>query len=188
MKAELNKRNFDFIASAKTMEYKLFHVSSYGVQFVVTVVASHFDDYLIGFINNGLEEGNGLFEYIADRQCESTLAGDFDAECFMDTEGQADRNLAKEYKIKASFKVIGFEEGCCDWLKVTEAVSPSAKKPIKALIKGEFFRLSDTDKAKVWVRGDYVPSERKYSTYQYDDINHERLFKGSREVFIGFTF
>lgn len=64
----------------------------------------------------------------------------------------------------------------------------SAKKSIRKLKKGDFFRLKDSDTALVWVRGEYVPSEKKFSTYQYDDVNHERLCKGETEVNVGFTF
>lgn len=65
---------------------------------------------------------------------------------------------------------------------------PSAKKSIWKLKKGELFRLKDSDTAPVWVRGEYIPSEKKFSTHRYDDVNHERLFKGETEVYVGFTF
>lgn len=64
----------------------------------------------------------------------------------------------------------------------------SAKKSIRKLKKGELFRLKDSDTASVWVRGEYVPSEKEFSTYQYDDVNHGRLCKGETEVYVGFTF
>lgn len=66
-------------------------------------------------------------------------------------------------------------------------VSP-AKISIRKLKKGDFFRLKDSDTAPVWVRGEYVPSEKKFSTCLYDDVNHERLCKGETEVYAGFTF
>lgn len=65
---------------------------------------------------------------------------------------------------------------------------PSAKKSIRKLKKGGFFRLKDSDTAPVWVRGEYVPSEKKFSTHRYDDVNHERLCKSETEVYVGFTF
>lgn len=65
---------------------------------------------------------------------------------------------------------------------------PSATKSIGELKKGEFFRLKDSETAPVWVRGGYVPSEKKFSTHKYDDVNHERLCKGETEVYVGFTF
>lgn len=64
----------------------------------------------------------------------------------------------------------------------------STKKSIRQLKKGELFRLKDSDTASVWVRGEYVPSEKKFSTYKYNDVNHERLCKGETEVYVGFTF
>lgn len=64
----------------------------------------------------------------------------------------------------------------------------SAKISIRKLKKGELFRLKNSDTAPVWVKGKYVPSEKKFSTYQYDDVNHERLCKGETEVYVGFTF
>ena len=54
--------------------------------------------------------------------------------------------------------------------------------------KGELFRFKESDTAPVWVRGDYVPEAKKFSTYKYDDVNHEHLFKGDTKGFIGFTF
>lgn len=62
------------------------------------------------------------------------------------------------------------------------------KKTIRELKKGEFFRLTDWENAPVWVRGEYIREEKKYSTYKYDDVNNERLLPGDKEVFIGFTF
>lgn len=50
------------------------------------------------------------------------------------------------------------------------------------------FRLSESETAPVWIRGEYVRSEKKYSCTKFDDINHENWFKGSREVFIDFEF
>lgn len=59
---------------------------------------------------------------------------------------------------------------------------------IKSLKRGEFFRLSDRETTPVWVRGEYVREAKKYSTYKYDDVNHERLLPGDKAVFVGFTF
>lgn len=64
----------------------------------------------------------------------------------------------------------------------------SAKISIRKLKKGELFRLKDSDTAPVWVRGEYIPSEKKFNTHRYDDVNHERLCKGETEVYVGFTF
>lgn len=69
-----------------------------------------------------------------------------------------------------------------------EPVSPSTQKTIRELKKGEFFRLRDTDTSPVWIRDVYVPELRKYSTYKFDDVNHEQVLKGDTIVFVGFTF
>ena len=59
---------------------------------------------------------------------------------------------------------------------------------IKTLPKGEFFKLSESESAPVWVRGDYDRASRTYSSHKFDDSNHEKFLKGSRAVFTGFTF
>lgn len=59
---------------------------------------------------------------------------------------------------------------------------------IRQLKKGDFFRMRDSDTAPVWVRDEYIPSAKKYSTHKFDDVNHEVLRKGNFVVFIGFTF
>lgn len=62
------------------------------------------------------------------------------------------------------------------------------QKPIRKLRKRELFRLSDRETAPVWVRGEYIPETRKYSTYRYDDTNHEKLFSGDKRVIVDFIF
>lgn len=59
---------------------------------------------------------------------------------------------------------------------------------IRQLKNGEFFRLKKSETAPVWVRGEYIPATKKFSTHKYDDVNHENLRKGDLEVFIGVTF
>lgn len=59
---------------------------------------------------------------------------------------------------------------------------------IRQLKKGEFFRLRDCETSPVWVRGEYIPEAKKYSTYKFDDVNHEILRKGDFVVFCDFTF
>lgn len=59
---------------------------------------------------------------------------------------------------------------------------------IKDLKRGEFFRITDSDTAPVWVRGDYSREAKKYSTHLFYDVNHERLLRGNRLVFVGFIF
>lgn len=62
------------------------------------------------------------------------------------------------------------------------------EKTIRELKQGEFFRLRKSATAPVWIRDQYIPRLKKYSTYKFDDINQERHLKGITKVYIGFTF
>ena len=62
------------------------------------------------------------------------------------------------------------------------------KTTVAKLKKGEYFKLSESETAPVWKRGEYERSVKKYSCTKFDDINHENFFKGSKEVFIDFEF
>lgn len=64
---------------------------------------------------------------------------------------------------------------------------------LKDLKKGEFFALKphngeEIDEQKVYIKGDYDRSERKYDCGKFSDISHSRLFKGDKEVYTDFTF
>lgn len=65
---------------------------------------------------------------------------------------------------------------------------------LKQLKKGDLFLRKEpkddqnVSASSVWVRGDYVPSERKYSCYKWDDVNHESFLKGDKLVFVEFCF
>lgn len=59
---------------------------------------------------------------------------------------------------------------------------------LKELKKGDFFKLKDSDTATVYVRGEYDRSTKTYSCFKFEDVNDERFFKGSKKVFVGFTF
>lgn len=56
------------------------------------------------------------------------------------------------------------------------------KVKISELKRGDLFRMSESESAPLWVRGEYDKGSRKYSTYKYDDVCHERFMKGGREV------
>lgn len=62
------------------------------------------------------------------------------------------------------------------------------KTTVAKLKKGECFKLSESDTAPVWIRGEYVHSEKKYSCTKFDDTNHEKRMKGTQTIYIGFTF
>ena len=63
---------------------------------------------------------------------------------------------------------------------------------IKDLKKGTFFTLKNygeyPPESRVYIRGDYERSSKKYSCYKSEDYNHESFFNGSRIVFVGFTY
>lgn len=57
---------------------------------------------------------------------------------------------------------------------------------LKEIREGEYFKF--TPNGKVYVRGYYERSEKKYECYQFDDVNHECFTKGDRKIFIDFEF
>lgn len=59
---------------------------------------------------------------------------------------------------------------------------------LKELKKGDFFKLKDSDTTTVYVRGEYDRSTKTYSCFKFEDVNDERFLKGSKNVFVGFTF
>ena len=58
---------------------------------------------------------------------------------------------------------------------------------IKDLPRGEFFKRKP-DAIKVYRRGEYERSSRKYQADDCDDICRELLLKGSTVVYIGFDY
>lgn len=54
---------------------------------------------------------------------------------------------------------------------------------LRKVKEGEYFRLTNSENAPVWVRGYYERSERKYECYKYDNVNAEGFLSGSRLVF-----
>lgn len=59
---------------------------------------------------------------------------------------------------------------------------------LKTLKKGDLFKRIPTETSTVWVKGEYIRQIGKYSTYKFDDVNHERLVKGDTLVYIDFEF
>ena len=62
------------------------------------------------------------------------------------------------------------------------------RRTIRKLKRGEYFRLTDSDTAPVWERGEYIREVKKYSTHRFADVNHEQFMRGDRLVRVGFTF
>ena len=61
-------------------------------------------------------------------------------------------------------------------------------RTIKELKEGDFFRLSSSGTAPVWVRGEYNRSTKKYECYKFDDVNHWSEFTSTRKVTTDFEF
>lgn len=65
---------------------------------------------------------------------------------------------------------------------------------IKKLMKGELFLKKELPEGteptamQVWVRGDYVRSEKRYECYRYGDVNDFCYLKGDKLVSIDFVF
>ena len=65
---------------------------------------------------------------------------------------------------------------------------------LKKLKKGELFLKKEPAEgaivrsSAVWVKGDYIPEEHKFSCCKWNDMNHEHLYKGSILVCDDFEF
>jgi hypothetical protein len=59
---------------------------------------------------------------------------------------------------------------------------------VKQAPKGEYIKLRDSESSPVWVRDYYDQSLKKYCLYAFDDVNKCLYVKGSKPVFVGFTF
>lgn len=65
------------------------------------------------------------------------------------------------------------------------------RKLLKEVKKNEFFRLTDSETAPVWVKtGSFSRKggKTKYECQKYEDMNHYNLFGFDRMVFVGFTY
>lgn len=59
-------------------------------------------------------------------------------------------------------------------------------KTIKQLKVGDFFRLLPN--GKVYVRGEYERSLKRYSYYDFNDVNNEHFCHGDKSVIVVFEF
>ncbi len=48
----------------------------------------------------------------------------------------------------------------------------------------DIFRLADSEKAPLWVRGEYDRSSKKYECYKYDNIGIFVDMRGQRLVYV----
>lgn len=59
--------------------------------------------------------------------------------------------------------------------------------PVKELKRGEFLKLS-LNANEVWYREEYDREYKEYWISSMDDISKGKLIKGSRKVYVGFTY
>ena len=59
---------------------------------------------------------------------------------------------------------------------------------LKNVKKGDLFRLKDTENAPVWVKGEYVRSEKAYECWKYEDCMNFALFRGKKMVHTEFEY
>ncbi len=55
---------------------------------------------------------------------------------------------------------------------------------LRKVKREDFFRLTDSDTAPLWVRSEYDKCSKKFGCYKYDNINHYSEFTGKRLVFV----
>lgn len=63
--------------------------------------------------------------------------------------------------------------------------------PLKTLKQGDLFTLKEVaspTEHQVMVRDHYDRSTKTYCCHYFDDVCHERFFKGTKEVFTNFYF
>ena len=59
---------------------------------------------------------------------------------------------------------------------------------LKNVKKGDLFRLENTENAPIWVKGDYVRSEKEYECWKYEDCMLFVSFRGKKIVFTEFEY
>ena len=62
------------------------------------------------------------------------------------------------------------------------------KTKINKVNQGTYFKLKPTETAPIWVRDHYDRSSQSYACHKYYDSNHEKFFKGNRDIYINFIF
>lgn len=60
------------------------------------------------------------------------------------------------------------------------------KTTLKQLKPSTLFRLKDSESSMG--KRSYDRSSKTYACHKYEDYNHEAFFKGTRTVFINFTY
>lgn len=60
------------------------------------------------------------------------------------------------------------------------------KIELRKVKQGEFFKLNEN--GRIYIRGYYERSSKRYEAYWFDDVNHESFIKGSRIVIVDFEY
>lgn len=66
--------------------------------------------------------------------------------------------------------------------------------PLSKVGLNDYFMLSNpnhaeqVDERKVYIRGEYDRTSKRYSVCKYCDVNDERFMRGDRLVWVGFCF
>lgn len=62
---------------------------------------------------------------------------------------------------------------------------------LSTLKKGDFFTLKPIDEPnemQVYIKGDYDRASKTFCCAKFGDVNYERNFKGTKDVFVEFVF
>lgn len=71
--------------------------------------------------------------------------------------------------------------------QIEKAANQGRQVPLRDTKRGELFRL--TPSSPVYIRGSYTGKrDNRYSCIKWDDMCSERMIKGNKLVYIGFTF
>ena len=80
--------------------------------------------------------------------------------------------------LAAAWEVLQLEDKTLNIIEVTE---------LKDLNKGEYFKLKP-DSKKVYIKGEYLRDEKRFSCIDFEDINKERFLKPTTVIWTQFEF
>ena len=74
------------------------------------------------------------------------------------------------------------------WLVILQVqLSPEMKQvQLNTLKPGEYFRRNPT--SPVWVKDRYFASDKTFTCYKFENVNHLQFLKPETKVWVGFTF
>ena len=62
---------------------------------------------------------------------------------------------------------------------------------LKTLKQGDYFTLKPIqypNECQVYIKGEYDRTVKRYSCVKFSDVNYERMFDGTKEVYTDFIF